>query len=413
MSVFQSALGPEEDNVVENPMHIDGPSVEDEDEPPVEDPKNNLEYKNYNLESKLTGSSEGGDVNHVSFDETGDSIFVGFGTEIRKFNLPYNEKQKTEYFLGPYGNPRFAINSTSISSDETKVAIASGDIIIFDRNTNNRQQIDVSTYDEENNRYIKASAKCLAFKPGSSDIIAAGCKDGTIKIITGNIVSATFKTGGAPVYSIAFSNYEKIVSADESGHLQIWDATNGNKLHEFSVPLVRTVVFNNDGTNIATGSYDGTVQIWNTKTGEQLHKFQDKRYQSGYIKLNAPVAFSPNGTYIAAGLGYYLQIWDVSTGTSRQVIDIKNSPDSNIRSIAFSPNGERIVVGVGKTTKLYSRDIVPIPTKSLAQRFQSVKNLFKRGGKTKNNRKNVGSKFKNKNTYKKRRSYTKKRMVKK
>jgi WD40 repeat protein len=176
----------------------------------------------------------------------------------------------------------------------------------------------------------------------------------------------------------------------------IWDAHTGKKktsilAHEF---LVRGVAFSADGEKLATSSKNevgtagrqgGEVKVWDVSTGKELFHFADLPHWAN------GVAFSPNGKYLAAGIGYLAQlapsqpgevrVWDVNTGNLVLTLaghtfwatDVTFSPDSTrlasasadrtvrvwevpegrelltlrghtgwVRSVAFSPDGQTL-----------------------------------------------------------------------
>jgi WD40 repeat protein len=58
--------------------------------------------------------------------------------------------------------------------------------------------------------------------------------------------------------------------------------------------MVSEIVFNNDGTRLATGSMDRTARVWDAATGREVLEFTHQLGVEG-------VAFSPNGRKLATG----------------------------------------------------------------------------------------------------------------
>ena len=112
------------------------------------------------------------------------------------------------------------------------------------------------------------------------------------------------------------------------GGPQTWD-----ELEEEPV-YVRRACISVDGTRIAAVFADKTLCIYDATTGEAiLPPFKvDEDPRS--------VIFSRNGKLVASG-GQALRLWDVQTGEEVESFDI------NVYSLAFSPDGTCIAAGCG------------------------------------------------------------------
>ena len=103
------------------------------------------------------------------------------------------------------------------------------------------------------------------------------------------------------------------------------------------------MVFSADGTVIASGSEDRTVRLWDVETGSC------KCTLSGHNDPVRSVCFSPCGTKIVSGGGlgknvggngdFSIRIWDAETGTQ---IGSPLTVDNGVSSVAFSPDGSKI-----------------------------------------------------------------------
>ena len=112
---------------------------------------------------------------------------------------------------------------------------------------------------------------------------------------------------------------------------------------------VHSVAFSPDGTILAaTGN--GTVQLWNLATHQRIGGIFPPR--TGSL---SSVAFSPNGTTLATGDGSgYIRFWKLVT---RQRITARNvaagfsqavvKQPSGVSSLTFSPNGNTMATGSG------------------------------------------------------------------
>ena len=136
-------------------------------------------------------------------------------------------------------------------------------------------------------------------------------------------------------------------------------------------PEVLAVVFSPDGSLLAVGAKEHPpVKLYDVATGDLRRALSrgdeiDKNWNGDhehYKYYPSSLAFTPDGTVIAAGSGGKICIYNVATGESSELwrsTDQYNS-SSDVRSVAFSPDGSTLafcrddvaaIIGVGGWVK--------------------------------------------------------------
>ena len=107
-------------------------------------------------------------------------------------------------------------------------------------------------------------------------------------------------------------------------------------------PEVRSVAYSPDGKYLAAGLGEG-VRIWDTTTNKEVLKLKVGRVHS--------VAYSPDGKYLAAGADSgQVWVWEVPAG--KELHSLKGHTKS-VFSVAFAPDGKRLASAGDTTVRLW------------------------------------------------------------
>ncbi|QDV34410.1 WD40 repeat domain-containing protein [Tautonia plasticadhaerens] len=155
-----------------------------------------------------------------------------------------------------------------------------------------------------------------------------------------------------------------LASTGTDRQILVWDLATGNLRHRLADQPFRatTLAFSPDGATLACGG-DKTVRLWDMRTG------QLGRTLTGHRDWVCTVAFSPDGTTLASGSCDWSfhrghdwprpawrgtercewRLWDAASG------DLKRAEAESGRflSLAFAPDGTSLACGIGAEVRLY------------------------------------------------------------
>jgi WD40 repeat protein len=209
----------------------------------------------------------------------------------------------------------------------------------------------------------------VAWSPDGTRIASSG-GDATIRIWNptsgDNILTYHGQSGRlSEVLAVAWSpDSTRIASGGNRATIQVWDASNKQLRAKYEghskfagVPYSAHVfwaAWSPDGKSIASTSInlglDKAVHIWNSETGNLIRKFD---LHAGWFDTSSSggLAWSPDGTRIAAGMTGEVRIYNVTTGT--KLLTYKQQ-SGYISTVAWSPDGERIASMNGDSVHIWN-----------------------------------------------------------
>jgi WD40 repeat protein/serine/threonine protein kinase len=185
----------------------------------------------------------------------------------------------------------------------------------------------------------------------------------TLKGHSGSLIVVVFSRDGK---RLASASREPGAQGNKQqlGEVKLWDAQTGGELVTLKdAGGINALALSPDNKHLAGESSDGTIKIWDTQTSrEYLTLKGTDRPKDEWV---AALAFSPDGTRLAAGihnldytneqrkrLGGKVKLWDAESG--RELFTLKGHARS-VNSVLFSPDGKRLASGsMDATVKVWN-----------------------------------------------------------
>ena len=186
-----------------------------------------------------------------------------------------------------------------------------------------------------------------AFAP-RGDLLAAGCRDGRVKLwdAASGVEAAELPGGGVAVRDLAFSPNGSLLAVgydDGDCTVRVWDVATRTVVRQLRghAQGVYALAWNRAGTLLATGSLDRTARLWDAATGACVADLAHGTVVYG-------VAFSADGRLLACACGDNLvRTWDVAS--HRETAELSGHRNY-VHHLAFSPDGSRLATASGDRT---------------------------------------------------------------
>jgi tetratricopeptide (TPR) repeat protein len=140
----------------------------------------------------------------------------------------------------------------------------------------------------------------------------------------------------AAIYS---PDARSLVTTDQDGHIQFWNARTLAKEHGFTAPTGSSwfgaLAFSPDGKTLVASAPSGWLGSFDAGTGRLLARF------SGLTSPATSVAVFPDGKTLVSGDDHgTVKLWDLSTGQER--FALAGRQGKGVSSVAVAPDGKTV-----------------------------------------------------------------------
>ena len=120
--------------------------------------------------------------------------------------------------------------------------------------------------------------------------------------------------------------------------LLVYDLTDFERTNLYGIDSTKAVAFSPTSPYLAVANIRGSIVVWNSETNHQLATLYHPRHGASRDDL----AFSGDGTHLAASNADSVQIWDLTRADERSVM---TGHQGGIPSAVFHPNGRLLATG--------------------------------------------------------------------
>ncbi len=202
----------------------------------------------------------------------------------------------------------------------------------------------------------------FVFSPSGHELIVVnGEKTYVVDIVKGREIGrleghVVLPFDGNPIVTAVSADGTRIVTADSSGLVRLWDAKTLRPLHDapgHRAPVTH-VELSPDGKRLLTWAPDKTVRLWDIATGKELRAFTGAPGPQGpgEPQHEGRPAFTPDGTSAFYCTKDRLIARDLQTGLETPLPgDMKALPS---RGVVFAPDGKSVLTWVDAASRRFT-----------------------------------------------------------
>jgi len=179
----------------------------------------------------------------------------------------------------------------------------------------------------------------IAFSPDNT-LLASASDDKTIilwSVADGQKQHTLSGKNEGKIVNISFSSDgTQLLSSSSEGEIKLWDVFAGNAIYVLAeFPFDNRSVFSPDGKVFASADLIA-IKIWNAANGQQIHEWSTERAEM--------LAFSPDGRIlVSGGSDGSLNLWNVNDDANLLAIATLKVHHDSVTGIVFTPDGKTMI----------------------------------------------------------------------
>lgn len=153
------------------------------------------------------------------------------------------------------------------------------------------------------------------------------------------------------LWSLAFSADGRSMAAGTgNGEIRVFDPAQRREVRTIAAHLraVHALAFTADGMLLASAGGDGALKLWEPASGRLVRTLVPEAPggmpRSAYSGVFA-VAFSPEGSRVAAAVSDAVVVWDAQTGGEVHKLAARGGDSGMVSTVVFSPDGRWLTAG--------------------------------------------------------------------
>jgi pre-mRNA-processing factor 17 len=153
-----------------------------------------------------------------------------------------------------------------------------------------------------------------------------------------------------------------LLSASMDGTCKIWDVQEHNqamRTYAGHSEGIRSMQFNNNGTQFITSAFDRYIRLWDTETGQSVGTYSNR-------KMGYTVRFYPhdNNIFLAASSDNKIYQWDTRSNT---IVQEYNYHLQACNTLCFIDGGKKFITTSDDKKVLVWEYDIPVPIKYIAE----------------------------------------------
>ncbi|MCU0511860.1 MAG: TIR domain-containing protein [Anaerolineae bacterium] len=276
---------------------------------------------------------------------------VASGAAVRRWETYNNQRVNAVAFAGAERLP------ANVTDDLTQLAVSrDGQVSIVGTRDGRLQRVAGSAilWDIAPLAAARSVPRVTALALNDSGrLILAGFSDGSMLLLNsqdGSLVQQFVALDNGVVGLAFISGTTQFIAAGTDNALRVWDSLTGRQLETFEIDAsITAIAISPDGHSAYTGTVNNTLRIWDIQGSQEQVRLTETTISGVALSPDARLAAVVGGSAREGSSGGVVNIWQLATGTLLHSLRL-DSDSSLFSSVAFSPEGTWLAAGTNSGT---------------------------------------------------------------